>query len=290
MDGLVEQRTSGSSYGDIADDIFDRYGVMVTPQTVRTRVAPHISKAVDTASRKARESLRDSADEADATRIAAWLVGNPGSTRRDVGFALDLPHYRVEDLFPLAFTLVNGYVIPAPKGGTENFTDQDMLRALKECAKALAVSRREPLAQARYEEWRRQQTPERQALLPSPIAYRRRFGTWTVACEKAGLVATELPRVYEGLSVDDIIVHLAVWLRSLTERHAGLIEANQSEYRQWVRTHPEAPSAELIRLRGTWHVLLSDASVLEKTQQRLPIPKPVGTGGRLKASRAIPVR
>ena len=291
MPALVSLRLSGWTFREIADSLIDRYGLTVTEQTVRSRVAPNLTVAAEAQSRRARESERDSLDAADATRIALWLQDNPGSTKREMASGLDLPMYRVEDLSPLAYTLFNGYVIPPAKQGREQISDKEMTRALKSCAKELGIGPREPFAQGRYEEWRRQQTDERRSELPSPIAFRRRFGTWTSACEMAGLMANELPRVYEGLSVQDIIVHLAVWLRALAEREAGLIDASQSEYRQWLRIHPEAPSEELIRMRGSWANFLSAASILEKTQKKLPVPKPVGVDGRRKKpSRALPVR
>ncbi len=291
MDGLVKLRREGLSYADLADYLYDEFQVLVNPQTVRTRVAPFMTTEAEAAGSKAAEAIRLESDEADTLRIARWLVANPGSTRRDTATGLDLPLYRVEDLTPLALIQFGGYVVPPAKPGKQQITDQEMVTALRDCARDLGIADREPFAQVRYEAWRRQQTESRRASLPSPIAYRRRFMTWTAACETAGLTANELPRVYTGLTVDDIILHLAVWLRSLTERNAGLIEANQSEYRQWLRLHPEAPSEELIRLRGTWHEMLGAACVLEKSKKKLAVPKPVGVDGRRKKpSRALPVR
>jgi hypothetical protein len=289
MPALVALRRRGWSYREIADTLVDRYGGTVTEQSVRARVAPNLSDESEAVARQARESERESIDRADATRIAQWLQDNPASTKRDVATGLDLPLYRVEDLTPLAYTLDNGYVIPPAKQGHEQVSDKAMVKALKDCAKDLGISKREPFAQGRYEEWRRQQTDERRMALPSPIAYRRRFGTWTKACEMAGLMANELPRVYEGLSIQDIIVHLAVWLRALTDREAGLVDASQGEYRQWLRIHPQAPSEELIRMKGSWANFLAAASILEKTTKKLPVPTPVGTGGRRKKPpRALP--
>ena len=261
MPALVSLRRGGWTYREIADSLVDRYGLTVTEQTVRARVAPNLTEASAGEAKQARESEREAVDLADATRIAIWLQGNPASTKREVASGLDLPLYRVEDLSPLAYTLFNGYVIPPAKPGRQQISDKVMVKALKDCARDL----------------------------PSPIAYRRRYETWTKACDMAGLMANELPRVYEGLSVQDMILHVAVWLRALSEREAGLIDASQGEYRQWLRIHPEAPSEELIRMRGSWANILAAASVLEKTKKNLPTPTPVGTGGRRKkAPRALP--
>ena len=289
MPALVSLRRGGWTYREIADSLVDRYGLTVTEQTVRARVAPNLTEASAGEAKQARESEREAVDLADATRIAIWLQGNPASTKREVASGLDLPLYRVEDLSPLAYTLFNGYVIPPAKPGRQQISDKVMVKALKDCARDLGIRKGEPLSQARYEEWRRQQSEVRRKDLPSPIAYRRRYETWTKACDMAGLMANELPRVYEGLSVQDMILHVAVWLRALSEREAGLIDASQGEYRQWLRIHPEAPSEELIRMRGSWANILAAASVLEKTKKNLPTPTPVGTGGRRKkAPRALP--
>jgi hypothetical protein len=223
-------------------------------------------------------------EEQDSLRLATWLVDNPAATKRDASVALALPLSRVEDLTALARSHVNGYLIPPAKPGRQQFTDDSMLSALKVCARDLGIAKKAPLSQGRYEEWRSSLTRKRKLEVPSPIAYRRRFGTWTQACRLAGLTANELPRTYDGLSVHDIVVHIAVWLRSLSQGNEGLIDASQAEYRLWLRAHPEAPSEELIRLRGTWAHMLSAASVLEKSTKKLPTPKPVGTEGRLKSS------
>jgi hypothetical protein len=289
MPALVSLRRGGWTYREIADTLVDRYGLTVTEQTVRARVAPNLTEASEGEARQARESEREALDVADATRIAIWLQDNPASTKREVASGLDLPLYRVEDLSPLAYGLFNGYVIPPAKPGREQISDKAMMTALKQCARDLSIRKGEPLSQSRYEEWRRQQSEERRKDLPSPIAYRRRFETWTRACDMAGLMANKLPRAYEGLSVQDIILHVAVWLRALSEREAGLIDASQGEYRQWLRIHPEAPSEELIRLRGNWANILSAASILEKAVKKLPAPKAVGTAGRRKRpSRSLP--
>lgn len=282
MPFLIEARRKGMSYTDLADHLADRYGVIVTPQTVRTRVAPHLGADVEKANAKARESERSEIDTEDSLRIAQWMLDHPSATRREAAKALNIPLYRVELLMPLARTHFNGYLVPPAKPGREQFTDAEMLDALRQCAKHTGIRKGGTLSQGHYAEWREAQDDGTKATLPSPIAYRRRFGTWTNACESAGLSANALPRTYDGLSVEDIIVWIATWLRDLGEQDRGLVDASQGEYRLWLRTHPQAPSEELIRMRGTWANLLSAASVLEKTVKKLPQPKNVGTEGRVK--------
>lgn len=289
MPFLIDARRRGMTYTELADHLADRYGTVITPQTVRTRIYPHLGAGVEKANAKAREAERDGIDAEDSLRIAQWMLDHPAATRREAADALNLPLYRIELLMPLARTHFDGYLIPPAKAGREQFTDSEMLTALKTCAKHIGIPRRGMLSQGDYKKWREVQpessdtpaTPSHENL-PSPIAYRRRFGTWTAACEAAGLSANPLPRIYEGLSVEDIMVWIAHWLRDLNEQKRGLVDASQGEYRLWLRKNPQAPSEELIRMRGTWANLLGAASVLEKTVKKLPKPKAVGTEGRIK--------
>lgn len=302
MPFLIDARKKGMTYTDLADHLADRYGVIVTSQTVRTRVHPHIGAGVEKANAKAREEERDTIDTEDSLRIAQWMLDHPAATRREAAAALNMPLYRVELLMPLARTHFNGYLIPPAKAGREQFTETEMLNALRTCAKHIGLpkSKRGVLSQGIYAEWREGQpdttnvknAPSKETL-PSPIAYRRRFGTWTAACEAAGLSANPLPRQYEGLSVEDIVLWITHWLRDLRSQERGLVDASQGEYRLWLRQHPEAPSEELIRMRGTWANLLGAASVLEKTVKKLPEPKAVGTEGRIKkaaSQRRVPAK
>lgn len=279
---LLAKRKEGATYGDLADLLTERYGKIITPQAVRSQLKKVVTDDIEDASFRAREEERLESDEGDAFRIATYLTDHPESTKTAAADALNLPLYRLELLMPLAREQMDGYIIPPPRVGKDNFTDEDMLDALRACAKALGVRKNEPLSQGYYQDWRDQQTEKRRQNLPSPLAFRRRFGTWTKACEKAGLSANPLSRQYEGLSVEDIVVWLAHWLRSLTEREEGLIDASQGEYAMWLKSNPLAPSSELIRMRGTWHTLLLAASIMERSHKKLPEPKPVSTDFRRK--------
>ena len=279
---LIKMRKEGFTYADIADNLSERFNVKVTPQTVRARVSPFVTSSVERALKKAQAADRQALNQDDALLIAQWLVAHPGGGRQLASVQLGIPLSRVENLSTLAYTLIDGYVISPAKIGREQLSNKMMIKALKDCAKDLSVRKTDRLSQGNYDTWRKEQAPDRREQLPSPIAYRRRFGTWTSACEAAGLTAHDLPRTYDGLSTQDIVLHVAMWLRDLTERRKGLIDASQSQYRLWLRIHPEAPSEELIRLRGSWASILTMASEVERTTKKLPTPKPVGTSGRRK--------
>jgi hypothetical protein len=282
LPNLLEARLGGATYIELADTLSDRYNIALTPQSVRTHLAPHLTKNSDRTYARARADERNSVNEADAERLANWMLNHPAATRRDAAGALNLPLYRVELLMPAARKRYDGYLIPPTKQGREQFTEEQMLNAIRQCAKEMVLNKGEPISEYRYADWRKDKTPKQQEKLPSPIAYRRRFGTWTQACALAGLHANPLPRDYVGLSVEDIVIWMAHWLRSIKQSGRGLVDASQGEYRRWIRQTPSGPSEELIRLRGNWANLLNAASVLEKTVKKLPEPKPVGTEGRVK--------
>lgn len=293
MPFLVESRKNGKTYAELADYLSDRYNKPLTPQIVRGHVSPNVSKQVEKSNQRAREIERENIDNEDSFRLASWLIAHPSSTRRDASESLNMPLYRVENLMDKARTHFDGYLIPPVKQGVEQFTENEMLDAIRMCAKSMGIRKNEPISQYRYADWRKEQNDDVRENLPSPVAFRRRFGTWTNACELAGLQANPLPKTYTGLTPEDIVVWLAVWLRDLKEQKRGLVDASQGEYRQWVRNNPEAPSEELVRMKGMWAHFLSAASILEKTTKKLPIPKAVSTEGRVKKTqtrRRIPTR
>ena len=258
--------------------------VPAAPAPVKT--SRGITKAKSAMALQAERS-KDAA--AESLRIAVWMHDHPGSTLQQAADALGLLRYRVGLLLPMARTHFNGYLIPPSKPGRVRFTDAEMFAALKTCTKRLGIRKGEALSRAQYADWRAEQpltSSNRkdlsQARLPSHLAYRRRYGTWTTAIKLAGLTANEPPREYDGLEEEDIILWIAVWLRSLTQAGEGLIDATQRQYRIWARSNPQAPCEEVLTMRGTWASLLAAAAELEKNTKKLPKPKAVGPGGRIK--------
>jgi len=224
----------------------------------------------------------------DSLRIAVWMHDHPGSTLQQAADALGLLRYRVRLLLPMARTYFDGYLIPPSKPRKVRFTEAEMFAALKTCAKRLGIRKGEALSRAQYADWRAglpltssNRKDLTQARLPSHLAYRRRYGTWTNAIKLAGLTANEPPREYDGLEEEDKILWIAVWLRSLTQRGEGLIDASQRQYRIWERSNPQAPCEEVLTMRGTWARLLAAAAELEKNTKKLPKPKAVVEGGRM---------
>lgn len=228
----------------------------------------------------------------DSMRVARWMLDHPASTQQQAADALGLPRYQVGLLMPMARTSFDGYLIPPAKPGRERFTDAEMFAALRSCAKQLGLRKGESLSKAQYAAWRAgfpatSRTPKEpsQATLPSHLAYRRRYGTWNKAITLAGMTANDLPRLYDRLEEEDILLWIAVWLRHLTQAGQGLVDATQRQYRMWARSNPQAPCEEILTMHGKWASLLATAAALEKSTKKLPKPKPVGTGGRIKNPR-----
>lgn len=224
-------------------------------------VAPSEVSAASTESARARarQARWIQGKTEDSMRVARWMLDLPASTQQQAADALGLPRYQVGLLMPMARTHVDGYLIPPAKPGRERLTDAEMFGALRSCAKQLGLRKGESLSKAPYAAWRAgfpatSRTPNEpsQATLPSHLAYRRRYGTWNKAITLAG---------------------------------QGLVDATQRQYRMWARSNPQAPCEEILTMHGKWASLLAAAAALEKSTKKLPKPKPVGTGGRIKSPR-----
>lgn len=171
------------------------------------------------------------------------------------------------------------YVLPPERASRSRFTDKDVFAAMTRAAQAYGLRRREPLSIKRYEEYRQSLPDEQRALFPTAVQVRRRFGSWNAACEAAWKTSHAPTREYEGLSLEDVVLHVAHWLRWLRENDFGAT-ASASRYRLYYKTHPQAPSAETIRTYGeTWGSILRQAAQVEQTHEVLPAVKPVGTKG-----------
>ena len=278
---LVSLLGAGSDYEALADGLAAKYGRPVSAATVRSHVRQHAG-ALTAGARSRGPDRGCEVDREEAMRLARWVAEHASDSQTDAAGDLGLPAYRMARLLPLARTLVDGYVVPVPTVGREHFTDQEMAAVLSECAAALGIGASDALAQSRYKVWRESVPAERKEAIPSPIAYLRRYGTWSAACRLSGLNANTPSREYDGLEEADIVLHVAVWLRSLRTAGRGIVEATKGEYGQWLVEHPEAPSEEMIKLRATWANILSEASALERKQPELGTPKPIGVRGRTK--------
>ncbi len=285
MQYLIEARKSGATYGDLAYELALRYRRPVTPQTVKANVAPLMSTSAEKESERARVTEQQEKESIEALRIAEYIVENQQSSKMDIADGLGIPPYRVDKLYKKAKQSMDGYILPPVREGKQKFTSDQMEGTLRAAARALEIPENGQMSEGAFNKWRDSLASNERDQIPNSMVYRRRYGTWTDACQAAGLKPNPLPRQYDGVSRDDCVVWLAHWLRSLTDRGEGLIEASQGEYAMWLRNHPDAPSQDMLLLRDAWSVLLAEASDYEREHRNLLAPKPVQTSGRNKKQR-----
>ncbi len=285
IDFLVAQRKAGVTYADLAWELEQKYNKHIAAQSVRAKVTPYITEAQEAKGQAIREKGREEALDQEALQIAEFIVEHQRVTKDDIAEGLDIPVYKVDMLYDRAKTMLNGYIIPPAREGKEKFTNKEMESILKKAAQATGAGKGGTLSEGAFIKWRDSFSAKQRDAIPNSQVYRRRYGTWTNACQAAGLAANRLPREYDGVSDKDCIVWLAHWLRSLTNRREGLIDASQGEYQMWIRDNPGAPSQEMLRLRGMWNKLLTAASVYDNSHKTLPKPKPVQTTYRKKKAR-----
>lgn len=252
------------AYSVLAQDVSSRYGVQVSATVVRQHIAPRLPQA------KAPVAGARDLDDRDCRLIAQHLARTSLADRDVIGKELGIPSSRVAVLLPRAKTLIGGYVLPPQQGPRPRFTDQDMAHVLRAAARDSGSGNTISIGQ--YDTWRKNLSEVARKDAPTSVAYRRRFGTWTSAVRAAGMTPTPLPHDYPGLSEDDLIAWVAIWLRDLAIHSTHIARATASTYDQWAYATPGAPSLELTRVHFSWTDLVHAAAALEKSVRRLPKP------------------
>jgi hypothetical protein len=281
---LLILRAEGSTYPALADILTTRYNTPITAQTVRQHVQPALTQRAKKSNTAALRKEKQLIHSTTAHQLATWLVSHQGSTKAQAAAELHVSESHLDTLMPTARKTMNGYLIPPARQREKKYSDKDMSDALRLCMKESLIPKNVPLTQSEFTKWRQGLPARKQNSIPNPLAYRRRYGSWTTACLNAGITATPLRRDYNGLTPSDIVTWLAHWLRSYTYADYGLVDMTIDEYGHWLANNPEAPSFELIRLQGTWTDLLNQAAILESTTRSLPKLNPVQRIGRHKKS------
>jgi hypothetical protein len=279
---LVKLREKGATYNDLVDYLKDEHGVVVAGQTIRLRIKDLVAEDVVKGGEKT-EPVKNENLVKEA--IYRYLLLHPAGSIVEIAEATG---HTVDTVVALHETVKSenpGYTIIPPRHRRETYSETEMLDALVDASETIGGGSGNPLSQAKYANWRGYLPPTDKVLFPSPLAFRRRYGSWGEAVEAAGLPRNERPREYDGISKDDAVLWLAYFLRHLKESAGYMVEATSSEYRQWIRNIPEAPSEELLRIKGVWGYMLVDAAEIERTVTYLPPLKPVWSGGRQKKER-----
>lgn len=280
IDALVTFRQQGATWQDLVEYLADKYGQRVASQTVRHHVRDALGE--NTAPAPAPPVNTGSQDASMKEKIYAWLQRHPASSIDDIATGTGLPRDAVVALHETVKNENRGYVIVPLRSRKEKFTDTELHDALADAMDSLGLREEDSISRLQYDAWRRALPDSERDLYPSTLTYRRRYGTWGDAVEAAGLPRNEKHREYEGLTRDDVLLWLAHFLRDMKNSHDYMVEATEAEYRGWVRNNPEAPSAELLRIKGLFGQLLVDAAEIERTTRNLPPGKPVNILGRKK--------
>jgi hypothetical protein len=288
---LINLRQKGATYNDLVDYITDNHGTKVTSQTVRLHIKDQ-EKPIEEPQNNAATETPKSASAPDyetgmKKSIYEWLYRHPAASIPEIAAGTNLPIDAVTALHETVKKENRGYTIIPPRHRRETYSETEMLDALTDAFDGIGVPPGHALSQQMYAAWREKLPEEDKKLFPSPLAYRRRYGSWGEAAEAAGLPRNERVREYGGTTKEDAIVWLAHFLRDMRENSDYMIEATAAEYRQWLRKNPEAPSEELLRIKGIWGYQLVEAAELERTTKKLPAPRPMWTGGRVKKARGL---
>lgn len=282
---LINLRDQGATYGDLADYVEAKYGNPVSYQTVRTRLKS--AGAQDKPKKQKEDKKPLKRGENVEGEVRDFMQANPWASVPEIAEGLNLP---IDTTIKARDRVINstpGYTIIPPRPRRETYSETEMLDALVDAMEATGCTENNPLSRQIYAEWRENLPADERKLFPSPLAYRRKYGSWGEALEAAGLPRNERKREYEGIEKPDAILWLAHFLRDLRTSHPIMVEATAPMYRAWLRTHQEAPSEELLRIKGNWGELLIEAAKLEMQGGELPPPRAVWTGGRRKRERPL---
>ena len=168
-------------------------------------------------------------------RISTWLIEHPGATVDEVAEANRVKSPEVPSLLSkrAALYLLRGNKTTAH---LQNWTDSQISEAIRR-----AGTYHFPLSRAQYDSL--VQTGE--IIGPSAALIYKRFGSWTNACELAGV---ESNAAHDGYQVTWSRAELQAFLiRFLLQAETGSIQ----EYERWRTAQPDrVPSSQLVR--NTW--------------------------------------
>lgn len=221
--------------GVTLEEIGQKFGI------TRERARQIVEKANGTGAeelRARRRQQRDEADRALAAVIRQDILDHPGSRKADVAERLGLDARTVSRLLPADVAAL--VVEDNRNAGVRTWTDEAILDAMRS-----AATYEYPLSGSAYQ--RLVDIGEING--PSSALLHRRFGSWTRACELAGIEPDRLPHDgYQSRWTDaDLLNYVAAYLRAPGSRgtYAGYLE--------WSRTTSDAPSGPSLRNRlGGW--------------------------------------
>jgi len=282
---LLDLREKGATYQDCADYLADTYHATVAPQTIRGHLRDAGEPSAPPPAPRPALTERETSTLKD--RIYEYLLEHPAATLAEIADGSGVSHDAVIALHEAVKAERPGYYITPVRGRNTGFTMEEMFQGLRDAMDSLGVPEGSSMSVMQYRDWRNDLPADERKIYPSPMAYRRKFGTWGNAMEAAGLPVNEKHRDYEGTSRDTAVLWLAHFLRDLRGKYPYMVAATENEYRQWLRTNEQAPSTETLRITGTWGELVNEAAELERSTRDLPESRAVWTGGRNKRARGV---
>lgn len=127
-----------------------------------------------------------------------------------------------------------------------DYSDELLIRDLAAAAAELG----EPLTVSSYDAW------QRGCAAASPALLIRRFGSWTQACERAGVATNTTRSTSRRWSEDDVVAIVATYLT------ASGSTGSFADYSAWARQQDNAPSGAVIRQRFQWSDVKKRAAAL----------------------------
>lgn len=230
-----QQIVSLRDEGITLEEIGQKFGI--TRECVR-QIVENANGAGGEELRARRRKKRDEVDRALAAAMRQDILDHPGSRKADVAARLGLDVRIVSRLLPAAVAAL--VVEDNRNAGVSTWTDEDILEAIRS-----AATYEYPLSGSTY----RRLVRIGEISGASSALVRRRFGSWTRACELAGVEPDRLPHDgYQSRWTDsDLLSYVAAYLRAPGSR--GTLAA----YVEWSRRISDAPSGSSLRNRlGGW--------------------------------------
>lgn len=241
---ICARRASGQTLEQIAQH-YD-----LTRERVRQIVARDGVEPVD---------LQQAAEQ-EIARLAELSDKLSTSLRTDGPASLDALAERVgctREELQLALRPADRKLVLREKPVVRKFSDETILEGLRRMSRQRAAEQGRPgeLVPVSYVYWNAHRDPE---LLPTSVRVMQRFSTWNQACEAAGIpIRAQRKRSGPTPRWDD--QDCLRWVATFLHRCDG--SSSYAAFDAWIRTQPDAPSAQTIRNRiGGWNTILRAAA------------------------------
>lgn len=202
----------------------------------RERVRQIIEKQCDSGGKAFWQRIQSQKTEAEfllLTEISEWVENHPGVKVKQVAKRFDISTEEVKKLLPkhiakfVQFPLDESHIEP-------QYTDEDCFVALRKASTYYF-----PLSKVQYDELLQM----KEIVGPSSALMWRRFGSWTHACELAGVESNASHGNYQSTWTDDELVNYLV--RFLMQSRSRSIQ----EYADWRSLQPDhVPSDQQMRI------------------------------------------